>query len=79
MNSDLSYSELQNEFLVETTELENTNGIKFYLEEMTEINSCTVFIASAAERIKEQIFGGKFWLYVPVENIKHKYSSEIEL
>ena len=48
MNSDLSYSELQNEFLVETTELENTNGIKFYLEEMTEINSCTVFIASAA-------------------------------
>ena len=53
MNSDLSYSELQNEFLVETTELENTNGIKFYLEEMTEINSCTVFIASAAERIKE--------------------------
>ena len=52
MNSDLSYSELQNEFLVEI-ELDNTNGIKFYLEEMTEINSCTVFIASAAERIKE--------------------------
>ena len=59
MNSDLSYSELQNEFLVEI-ELEITNGIKFYLEEMAEINSCTVFIASAVERIKEQVFRGKF-------------------
>ena len=47
MNSDISYSELQNEFLVEI-ELENTNGIKFYLEEMAEINSCTVFIVSVA-------------------------------
>ena len=59
MNSDLSYSELQNEFLVEI-ELEITNGIKFYLEEMAEMNSCTVFIASAVERIKEQVFRGKF-------------------
>ena len=73
-----NYSELKTEFLVES-ELENTNGIKVYLQEMAEINSSTVFIASAAKRTKEQIFCGKFYLYVPVENIKHKYSSEIEL
>ena len=60
MNSDLSYSELQNEFLVETTELENTNGIKVYLQEIAEINSSTVFIASTAERSNKKIFGGKF-------------------
>ena len=49
-----NYSEL-----VES-ELENTNGIKVYLQEMAEINSSTVFIASAAERSNEKIFGGKF-------------------
>ena len=74
MNSDLSYSELQNEFLVETTELENTNGIKFYLEEMTEINSCTVFIASAAERIKEQIF----WWEILTLCSSRKYEAQIQ-
>ena len=69
-----NYSELETELLVES-ELENANGI----QEMAELNSSTVFIASAAERTKEQIFGRVFYLYVPVENIKHKYSSEIEL
>ena len=74
MNSDLSYSELQNEFLVETTELENTNGIKFYLEEMAEINSCTVFIASAVERIKEQVFRGKILTLC----FRRKYKAQIQ-
>ena len=73
MNSDLSYSELQNEFLVEI-ELENTNGIKFYLEEMAEINSCTVFIASAVERIKEQVFRGK----ILTLRFRRKYKAQIQ-
>ena len=49
-----NYSEL-----VES-ELENTNGIKVYLQEMAEINSSTVFIASALNEPKNKSLVGYF-------------------
>ena len=54
-----NYSELKTELLVES-ELKSTNGNKVYLQKMAEINSSTVFIASALNEPKNKSLVGYF-------------------
>ena len=52
------------------TEHKNSNGIKFFLEEMTAINIPTVYIAYFAELTENKSLVGTFTFFIPAGNLE---------